>query len=441
MASNVEDILARIQAAGAKYSKEKNTLSGARDELIRMSRRLIASLELPSEAMMRMGWAEPALAANCRIAVDLGLFHHLKEGGRAGVTVRDLAARCKADEELISRIMRHFAAMNLIRETEDEDTYTATGLTDAFTDPRYEGGHIMCFDIVGKSFQHLPTYLKSTTYTLPPEEKGSTTHRGPFQAAHDTDLPFFAWLDRTPPYLDAFNSYMSTYRAGKRSWAEEGLYPVSERLIEGFDPSVSDVFLVDVGGGRGHDLLELRELFLDNESESKSKSKIPGKLILQDRPGVIASINKPQEEERREEEPFEAIPHDFFTPQPARARHARAYYLHSILHNWSDADCVSILRNIRPAMKPGYSRLLINELVIPSGRKGRNRDELSRHWPTTALDQVMLVLVARKERTREHFKRLLDEAGFRLVEVYSHDTGHESLIEAEVLEDGVDVGE
>jgi hypothetical protein len=256
------------------------------------------------------------------------------------------------------------------------------------------------YDVVRPSFQHLPDYLKTTNYVLP--TRGTD---GPFQAAHQTRLPVFAWLDQTPPYLDAFNSYMSAYRAGKLSWADPRVYPVSDRLINGFDAGYSDTFLVDVGGGRGHDLHELKVLYPD----------IPGKLVLEDRPGVVANVS---------DDAFEVIPHDFFTPQPVK--HARAYYLHSILHNWSDEDCIRILQQLKPAMRPGYSKLLLNEIVVAP----RNTC-----WPVTSIDQVMLVIAARQERTEQHLAGLLSQAGFTLVKTYSHKIGHESLLEAVLEED------
>ena len=60
---------------------------------------------------------------------------------------------------------------------------------------------------------------------------------------------------------------------------------------------------------------------------------------------------------------------------------ARAYYMHSVLHDWPDDTCMSILSNIKAAMERGYSKLLINENVIP---------DVEAHWETTALDMMML---------------------------------------------------
>ena len=115
---------------------------------------------------------------------------------------------------------------------------------------------------------------------------------------------------------------MSAYRAGKPTWCDPGFYPISERLVEGFDASISDVLLMDVGGGLGRDLQELRE----------KHPLVPEKFILQDRPEVISTI--PSDSQII----FKSMAHDFFTRQPVK--HARAYYLHSVLHNRGDDDCV-----------------------------------------------------------------------------------------------------
>ena len=258
-------------------------------------------------------------------------------------------------------------------------------------------------DVAGVSFQYLPKYLKNLGYQHPIDAK-----KGPFQAAHNTELPAFAWLDKTPPYLQAFNNYMSAYRTGKPSWVDPGFYPVSERLVQGFDAANSEAFLVDVGGGKGHDLRELRA----------KHPGTPGKLVLQDRPAVISTLSG------AEADGIEAMAHDFFAAQPVR--HARAYHLHSILHNWGDEDCVRILRQLQPALKRGYSRLLINEIVVP--RRGPT-------WPVTSMDQLMFVLAGVQERTEAHFADLLRRAGLRIVQVYSCEWGQESLIEAELDEE------
>ncbi|KAF2231304.1 putative O-methyltransferase [Viridothelium virens] len=395
--STTEEVIDQLQITAKAYADKR---PGAREQLLNLSQTLTASLELPSEAIQRVGWAEPARTAHCRLAVELGLFEQLKASGEGGIGAQELSTKVGADEVLIARVLRHLAATYIIRE-KGPDCFSPTYLSNAFTEPKFRAGIIYTFDVAGPSFHLLPNYLKSISYGNPTELTD-----GPFQYAHKTQLPFFAWLDQNPPYLSVFNDYMSAYRAGKLNWVDPGFYPVSERLIRGFNSTFSDVFLVDVGGGLGHDLRELETKISD----------LPGRLILQDREEVISTLPSATADNK-----FEAKPHDFFTSQPVQG--ARAYYLHSVLHDWSDVDCIRILEQLRPAMKKGYSKLLVNEIVVP--KQGGT-------WPVTAMDQLMLVLGAMKERTEMQWNDILEKAGFKVTGIWSLEMGTESLIEAEV---------
>ena len=96
---------------------------------------------------------------------------------------------------------------------------------------------------------------------------------------------------------------MGGFRVGKPLCFDPGFYPVQERLIEGARQESSEVFLVDVGGGLGHDLELLR----------KNYPQLPGRLILQDQKDVIDQVRAPAAE-------FEKTVHDFFTPQSVHGR-------------------------------------------------------------------------------------------------------------------------
>ncbi|KAH8654647.1 putative O-methyltransferase [Tricladium varicosporioides] len=367
----------------------------ARESLISLSQELITTLELPSETIQRMGWAEPARNAHCRIGVDKGIFEHLKESGKQGASAKALAENTKVDLPLIARMLKHLSSMHVIKE-KAAGVYTPTPLSDALVEPKFKDGIIYNFDVAGPSFASLPEYLKVTNYKNPTE-----LTNGPFQYAHKTPLPFFAWLDQTPPYLSIFNNYMSAYRAGKPTWCDPGFYPI-EHLTTGFDYTSNPALLVDVGGGIGHDLQELR----------KNHGSLPGDLILQDREEVISTLTPGTN--------FKAIAHDFFTPQPIL--HARAYYLHSVLHDWGDEDCIKILQNLISALKKGYSKVLINEIVV---------SEENATLAASSMDQLMLVLGAMKERTEEQWGEILAKAGYKVLNIWKYPGVAESLIEAE----------
>ena len=100
--------------------------------------------------------------------------------------------------------------------------------------------------------------------------------------------------------------------------------------------------------------------------------------------------------------------------------------MHSVLHDWPDETGAKILARIKEAMKPGYSRLLINENVIPPEKA---------HWEITALDMMMLTLLGSAERTESDWRRLIEDvAGLKILKIWSAANGVEKVIECELPE-------
>jgi hypothetical protein len=91
----------------------------------------------------------------------------------------------------------------------------------------------------------------------------------------------------------------------------------------------------------------------------------------------------------------------FFERVPAGAD---AYLLSHIIHDWSEAQCLTILGHCRKAMGPD-GRLLIVETVLPEGNVP-HQGKLQ--------DLVMLVFAGGQERTEAEYRVLLGKAGFRL---------------------------
>ncbi|KAI4124989.1 MAG: hypothetical protein LQ347_005526 [Umbilicaria vellea] len=205
---------------------------------------------------------------------------------------------------------------------------------------------------------------------------------------------------------------MSGYRAGKPEWLDPGFYPVDERLGKGMREGKEEILLVDVGGGLGHDLLMLRQ----------KHPRLEGRLVLQDKEEVVRQAGEEGKGKEDEGKVFEGMAYDFFTEQPVKA--ARAYHLHSVLHDWDDASSHTILANIAVAMEKGYSKLLINELIVP---------DQDASWSITSMDWLMLALGAVKERTERNWRDLVEGAGMRVTGIWTVEQGSESLIECELL--------
>ncbi|KAL9627062.1 MAG: hypothetical protein Q9204_006834, partial [Flavoplaca sp. TL-2023a] len=96
--------------------------------------------------------------------------------------------------------------------------------------------------------------------------------------AYTNGSEFWTHLGKTPVHSQIFNDFMATRRQGRQRWYD--IYSVGQELsaslsnADTYTPGESNVLLVDVGGNRGHDLVELRAKYPD----------LVGKMILQDLP-------------------------------------------------------------------------------------------------------------------------------------------------------------
>jgi hypothetical protein len=95
---------------------------------------------------------------------------------------------------------------------------------------------------------------------------------------------------------------------------------------------------------------------------------------------------------------------DFFQAVP---KGADLHVLKSILHDWTDEECVRILRACREALPPG-GRVLIVEMLVP--------EEIRPDF-VMLMDLNMLVMTGGRERTASEFGKLLSQAGFEMTRV------------------------
>ena len=156
----------------------------------------------------------------------------------------------------------------------------------------------------------------------------------------------------------------------------------------------------DIGGGFGHLLYAVLE-------------KAPqARGVLFDLPETIA---------RARESGMPRVTYvggDFFKdPVPP----CDAYMMMTVLHDWSDAESISILKNLQASAPRGAKLLLIEGVVEPTARNSFILD----------LDIEMLALTTGRERTRTEWETLLSRAGFRLTRIVPTSTSS-SIIEAEL---------
>ena len=119
---------------------------------------------------------------------------------------------------------------------------------------------------------------------------------------------------------------------------------------------------------------------------------------------------------------------DFFEAVPAEGD---AYVLSWILHDWDDQAALRILANCRAAM-PDEARLLVIEMVVPSGDEPHSSPDLERL--VRASDLEMLAIVGGRERTAAEYRALYAEAGFELARILPLDALPWSLMEVRLVQ-------
>lgn len=271
-----------------------------------------------------------------------------------------------------------------------------------------------------EAVQNAPKYFREAGYRCPTEPRD-----GLMQYAFKTKLTTFEFFGSIPWVLKDFNTFMGNTMGGRRYWTD--WFPVQERLLDGANET--SALLVDIGGGKGHDVLA----FLAKYPEKGRR------LILQDLAPVVSDLEGI-------DPGIERMTCDFFTEQPVQGnadRHlfassflnglgtksgtgARVYFFHHIFHDWSDKYCLKILEQVRKAMAPGYSKLIVHELIIPE----QNADRFS-----VGFDMIMMAFNSGMERTERQWKGLLSRAGFKHIRVWpAPEAGADGVVEAMVEE-------
>lgn len=392
--------LQQLTRDAEEFLASANDLSGE-DDSVRIKavdtlRKLTRRLETPLELSRRLAWQEPAHLVSIKIALDMGLFKLMQANPLDNrQTVAAMAVQLNQPEELVGRILRHLAAWDTVREI-DMNTFAATATSNAFLDASVASGLDFWIHLASIGMRNMPKYIRDGNYDLL-EIPG----KGNFEQANGTGKHLFDWLNESPEAFRAHTDHLNAFSTDRIGWLDT--YPAQQRLLEGIDSTTP--LLVDIGGGLGRDVFSFERKF----------PTAKGQLVVQDPPEVIADLSATLPSDSR----VDVQAHDFFTPQSIHG--ARAYLLHYILHDWSDADCLRILDSVKIAMRKDYSRLLVVESIIAD----RNADAFS-----TALDITIMSMVGAKERSEQHWRDLLTRAGLHIEAIHALVGNAECVIEA-----------
>ena len=394
MAPDLAQLTKDLQNSLSAFTPNNEKL---RQGLLQSARNLVAQLETPAERIARMAYLDFSIWPTTHVLLDLKIFKTLAASDRPK-SAPELAQQSGADARLVERLLKHVAVENFVHET-GPDEYVANDLTRCIASPGGEGIIKDMFNLV-KVNAHLPEYFNETGYTNPTDKDNSPWCQvmGPH---------YFEWVNMPgrEDKVEAFHNHMRFKTLGLK-WYE--VPEIMEAVFGNEKLGSEDVLLVDVGGSTGHDILGFHQ----------KHSDMTGRLILQDLPTSIENVDS----KVLTANGIEALAHDFFTPQPVQ--HARAYYLKMCLHDWPAKQCVEILSNLQPAMKPGYSRILLNEIVIP---------EVNAGWFETSVDVLMMAAHSAQERREREWRVLVESVGgLRVKSIWDIEGAVEKVIEIEL---------
>lgn len=366
--------------------------SQKRAEVVRRLKALARHLQTPIELAWDIFFQPHQLSVSLT-ALEAGWLHSIHNAGEQGVSADKIAESSQSDPSLIRRMLRYLASTGIVKEVE-RNTYAPALLCSLFCKAPLSAGLRHAGRDYAVPLSAMPQYFVDNGYQSP-----TPVERGIYRYA--TGTTFFEHLSQTPSAAEAFDTFMTAAKSNKKSWLE--VFPVESLRVD----SPKDILLVDVGGGRGHELAEL--------AVKKDSLCLKGKLILQDREDVLKGV--PNEWRSF----FTAQSQDLFTPQGEATYNARAYYLRNILHGWPDEDCIVLLRHLRDAMKVSFSSLLINELVL--------LDKDCPPW-SAAFDITMMAVVSGRERTMNDWNELIEQVGgLQIEKIWCLGSNGESLIE------------
>ncbi|MCX5329080.1 MULTISPECIES: methyltransferase [unclassified Streptomyces] len=320
--------------------------------------------------VMTGAWATQAVAA----MAELGIADHLAD--RPGLGADALADLTGTDPDALRRLLRYLSALGLL--TSAADTYHLTALGQPLCTAT-EFSLRPLAQLYGGPFYDS---FAGLTYSV-------RTGREAF--AHRYGQHHFTYFAERPELGTLFNRAMAA--------SAEMFTPVAD-LVD-FSGARR---VVDVGGGNG--ALLTRVLRAHGHLEG----------VLLERPKALEAARKELAAvglDRR----CSFVVGDFTVAVPEGGD---VYLLSRVLHDWDDERCLTILRRCAQAMRAG-TELLVVERLLPQGEGVPS--------PAVAWDVHMLCNVGGRERTEDHYARLLAEAGFEVAACHGLPLGG-SLIHA-----------
>jgi len=311
-----------------------------RSRLAEMARSIYLGLQTPLETTFHSLFSIN-MTMPIRVGIDMGLFSTLASSD-GPMTAAQLSEATGGEELLVIRLMRAICAQNFALEI-GLKTYHSNDVTRFVGGPLGKAAYGIFYEPAVKPKSNLSeaiSFFQRNGYKSP-----ESAYDGIYQRANDC-IGLSTWDHwKGSEEYSRFNFAMAAASAMTPSpweWMEVGDITDADSIR-----STNEVFVVDVGGGRGTHMEKLLKRF----------PSIRGRIVNQDLAEVIEEMDPDSLDAR-----LEQSKHNFFEPQPVKG--AAIYYLSSIMHDWPDKEAVKILGHIRDAMC-STSKIWINDLILP----------------------------------------------------------------------------
>ena len=296
------------------------------------------------------------------VAAKLGIADLLKDGPQSCVA---LATATGADTASLFRLMRALASVGIFSHVR-KDRFALSRLAESLQSDSPGSLKTMVMTIGEIHYQAYGNLLHSV-------QTGSPA----FNKVFGTSL--FDYLQHNVDAAATFNHGMTNLSS-----------MLAYAILMAYDFSgISSI--VDIGGGEGHLLRKILEL----------NPEMRG--VVLDMPANVEIANQDLDDQTCVGR-CSYVAGDFFDSVPEGFD---AYLLCGVIHDWDDAQAVTILGNCRRAMAKN-GRVLLVDMVVPE-------DDAACF--SKLLDLNMLVMTGGRERTKAEFSALLDAADYKLTRI------------------------
>ncbi|KAJ6024072.1 hypothetical protein N7540_004869 [Penicillium herquei] len=356
-----------------------------RNELIQAAKDLIHLAMGPADHVLSIAWSATD-AANLDLLTRFEVPQHVPIDST--ISFVELSKVTGLPEDVLTRGVRYGIANGLFRETTPGNiAHSAASAALA--------NNLHLRNIVHFGTEFLQNILIKIPETMI-MQTDKTTDKVPetaFNLAYRTDENLFQYFAHSTELNRKYHEYLMG-RVNTPLWS-------TDKLGAAWDwASLGSKTIIDVGGSSGHTVLAIAPLapnaqfiIQDNNTDALDMGR---KLVLRS-----PDLNM------RSRITFEQ--HNFFEEQPVVAD---GYIFRHILHDWNDADSVSILKALVPALRPG-AKVYISEGILPD--PPAKRINALTNKMILIEDQFMLAAHDAKERTLGDFVRLFEQASPRFL--------------------------